>query len=275
MKLTFLNQNFSLLDKKGNRYLLILVIFIFSVIFLNLYQPFNIARWYSDSGLVQFLRLSSYGFIIAVVFLFTQFPLRRIFKVHEFKIKSYLLWLVIEFTLINFVYIILYGNPIGNFRNDLVFSVKYTLMSIWLPYSFAILIVYYKNHRTEIEMLKLNTNKPAEKRLLVFKDENGKIKFSVLPKDLLLLESTDNYVSVFYILENKVQRKLLRNTLKNMEEMLKENSIIRCHRSFMVNIANVDFMQKEGKKLNIKIKHFDKSIPVSEKYSSPFLSFLT
>jgi hypothetical protein len=275
MKLTFLNQNFSLLDKKGNRYLLILVIFIFSVIFLNLYQPFNIARWYSDSGFVQFLRLSSYGFIIAVVFLFTQFPLRRIFKVHEFKIKSYLLWLVIEFALINLVYIILYGNPIGNFRNDLVFSVKYTLMSIWLPYSFAILIVYYKNHRTEIEMLKLNTNKPAEKRLLVFKDENGKIKFSVLPKDLLLLESTDNYVSVFYILENKVQRKLLRNTLKNMEEMLRENSIIRCHRSFMVNIANVDFMQKEGKKLNIKIKHFDKSIPVSEKYSSPFLNFLT
>jgi DNA-binding LytR/AlgR family response regulator len=67
----------------------------------------------------------------------------------------------------------------------------------------------------------------------------------------------------------------LRNTLKNMEEILKENSIIRCHRSFMVNISNVDFMQKEGKKLNIKIKHFDKSIPVSEKYSSPFLSFLT
>ena len=124
-------------------------------------------------------------------------------------------------------------------------------------------------------MLKTNANKPPEKRLLVFKDENGKIKFSVLPKDLLLLESTDNYVSVFYILQNKVQRKLLRNTLKNMEEMLKENSIVRCHRSFMVNIANVDFMQKEAKKFNIKIKHLDKVIPVSEKYSSPFLSFLT
>jgi hypothetical protein len=275
MKLTFLNQNFSLLDKNENRYLLILVVFIFSVIFLNLYQPFNIARWYSDSGFVQFLRLSSYGLIIAVVFLFTQFPLRKIFKIHEFKIKSYLLWLVIEFALINLVYIFLYGNPIGNFKNDLIFSLKYTLLSIWLPYSFAILIVYYKNQRAEIETLKLNANKPTEKRLLVFKDENGKIKFSVLPKDLLLLESTDNYVSVFYILENKVQRKLLRNTLKNMEEILKENSIIRCHRSFMVNISNVDFMQKEGKKLNIKIKHFDKSIPVSEKYSSPFLSFLT
>jgi DNA-binding LytR/AlgR family response regulator len=148
-------------------------------------------------------------------------------------------------------------------------------MSIWLPYSFAILIVYFKNHRAEIEVLKSNANKPPEKRLIVFKDENDKIKFSVLAKDLLLLESTDNYVSVFYILANKVQRKLLRNTLKNMEEMLKENNIVRCHRSFMVNPANVDFMQKKGKKLNLKINQFDKSIPVSEKYSSPFLSFLT
>jgi DNA-binding LytR/AlgR family response regulator len=186
-----------------------------------------------------------------------------------------LLWLIIEIALINLVYIILYGNPIGNFVNDLGFSLKYTLMSIWLPYSFAILIVYYKNQRNEIESLKTIASKPTEKRLIVFKDENGKIKFSVLSKDLLLLESTDNYVSVFYILQNKVQRKLLRNSLKNLEEMLKENMIIRCHRSFMVNMANVEFMQKNGKKLNIKIKHFDKSIPVSEKYSSPFLDFLT
>jgi hypothetical protein len=275
MNLNILNNNFNLLDKKADRYVLIFVVFIFSVIFLNVFEPFNIARWYSDSGLIQFLRLSSYGFVIAIVFLFTQFPLRNIFKINEFKIKSYLLWLVIEIALINLGYIFLYGNPIGNFVNDLGFSLKYTLLSIWLPYSFAILIVYYKNQRAEIALLKSNANKPTEKRLIVFKDENGKIKFSVLSKDLLLLESTDNYVSVFYILENKVQRKLLRNSLKNMEEMLKENAIIRCHRSFMVNPANVEFMQKEGKKLIIKLRHFDKSIPVSEKYSTPFLSFLS
>lgn len=275
MSLSFLNKHFTLLDKKEDRYLLIIVVFVFSVIFLNLFEPFNIGRWYSDIGIIKFLRLSSYGFVIAIVFLFTQFPLRKFFNLAEFKFKTYLLWLIIEIALINLVYIILYGNPIGNFVNDLGFSLKYTLMSIWLPYSFAILIVYYKNQRNEIESLKTTANKPAEKRLIVFKDENGKIKFSVLAKDLLLLESTDNYVSVFYVQQNKVQRKLLRNTLKNLEEMLKENAILRCHRSFMVNPANVEFMQKEGKKLNIKIKHFDKSIPVSEKYSPPFLDFIT
>jgi len=264
-----------LLDKKADRFLLIQVVFVFSVIFLNVFQPFNITRWYSDSGLIQFLRLSSYGFVIAIVFLFTQFPLRKIFKQKEFTIKSYLLWLLIEIALINLVYIFLYGNPIGNFVNDLGFSLKYTLLSIWLPYSFAILIVYYKNQRDEIVLLKSNTGKPTEKRSIIFKDENDKIKFSVLSKDLLLLESTDNYVSVFYFIDNKVQRKLLRNSLKNMEEMLKENAIVRCHRSFMVNPANVEFMQKEGKKLKLKLNHFDKQIPVSEKYSTPFLSFLS
>jgi hypothetical protein len=43
----------------------------------------------------------------------------------------------------------------------------------------------------------------------------------------------------------------------------------------MVNITNVEFMQKDYKKFNLKIKNLEKVIPVSEKYSTPFLSFLT
>lgn len=275
MSLSVVNKNLHLLDKKEDRYLLVVVVFIFSVVFLNVFQPFNIARWYSDSSIIQFLRLSSYGFVIALVFLFTQFPLRRLFKVEQFTVKTYLIWILIEITLINLIYIILYGNPIGNFKNDLMFSLKYTLMSIWLPYSFAVLVIHFKKHRHEIATLKSALPKSAASQLIIFKDENDKIKFSVLSKDLLLLESTDNYVSVFYYLDNKVQRKLLRNTLKNLEEMLRQNTIVRCHRSFMVNPSNVEFMQKNGKKLTLKIKHYDKPVPVSENYSSPFLTFLT
>ena len=107
------------------------------------------------------------------------------------------------------------------------------------------------------------------------KDENDKIKFSVLAKDLLILESTDNYVSVFYILEGKVQRELLRNTMKNLEDFLKDSPIIRCHRSFMVNSENIEFVKKAGKKLNLKVRLLDRTIPVSEKYSPLFLDFLS
>jgi len=274
LNLNFLNNDFSLLDKKSDRYILIGVVFVFSTLFLNVFEPFNIGRWYSDSGIIKFLRLSSYGFVGALVFLFTQFPLRRWLKTEQFKVKSYLLWLLIEISLISLVYIFLYGNPIGNFWNDFIYSIKYTLLGICLPYSFTVLVIYYRNHRNEIELLREKIAHPAEKQLMSFKDENGKIKFSVLTRDLLLLESTDNYVSVYYVLEGKVQRKLLRNTLKNLEDLLKENSIIRCHRSFMVNMQNIEFVQKEGKKLILKVKLLEKNIPVSQKYSPLFLEFL-
>lgn len=275
MKTGFLNRKFTLLDKKSDRYLLISIILIFSVAFLNIFEPFNIGRWYSDSGFIQFLRLSGYGVVVALVFLFTQFPLRRIFQMYTFKIKTYLLWLFIEISLISLVYIFLYGNPLGNFLNDFIFSIKYTVLGICLPYTFAVLIIYYKNQRAEIKKLQNQVSKTNDKRLLNFKDENGKMRFSVQAKDVLVLESTDNYVTVYYILENKVQRTLLRNTLKNLEEMFAESSIVRCHRSYMVNLQNVDFLQKDGKKINIRIKHMEQSVPVSQKYSSRFIDLLS
>jgi hypothetical protein len=271
----FLNNEFTLLNKKSDRYFLIITCLIFSVLFINIFVPFNINRWYSDSGLIQFLRLSSYGFVVGLVFLFTQFPLRRIFKIQNFTIKSYIPWLGLEIILISLVYIFMYGNPRGNFMNDIVFSLKYTLLGICLPYSFALLIIYYKNQRTEILHLKNKANQPTEKHLISFKDEYGKIKFSLQATDLLLLESTDNYVSVYFLSGGKLQRKLVRNTLKNLENMLKDNAVIRCHRSFMVNTRNIELVQKKGKKLLVKIKEIEKNIPVSEKYSSLFIDFLS
>jgi len=271
----FLNNEFTLLDKKSDRYFLIVICFVFSVLFINIFVPFNINRWYSDSGFIQFLRLSSYGFVVALVFLFTQFPLRKLFQIKTFSLKSYIPWLGLEIILISLVYIFLYGNPLGNFVNDFVFSLKYTLLGTCLPYSFALLIIYYKNQRAEIRELMNKVSQPTEKHLISFKDEYGKIKFSLQASDLLLLESTDNYVSVYFLSGGKLQRKLVRNTLKNLENMLKENAVIRCHRSFMVNTRNIELVYKNGKKLLIKIKEIEKQIPVSEKYSPLFMDFLS
>jgi len=270
-----LNNNFSLLDKKRDRVFLVSVCFIFSVLFVNIFVPFNINRWFSDSGFIKILRLSSYGLIIALVLLFTQFPLRKLFKVQHFKFSTYFLWLFIEIVIISLVYIFLYGNPLGNLVNDFIFSLKYTLLGICLPYSFALLLIYYKNQRAEIAILKGYIGKQPGSHLTGFRDDKGKIQFSVLTGDILFLESTDNYISVFYLLNGKIQRKLLRNTLKNMEEELKMQSVIRCHRSFMINTQNIEFAQKKGKFLQLKIKHYESYISVSQKYLSLFLGFLS
>jgi hypothetical protein len=271
----FLNDEFSLLDRKQDRYLLILICLVFSIVFLNIFVAFNINRWYSDKGIIQFLRLSSYGLVVSAALLFTQFPLRQLFKLKHFRVKTFLLWVIIEIVLISFIYIFLYGNPLGNFMNDLVFSVKYTLSGICLPYSFALLLIHYKNHYSEIKSLQEQMAKPSPGKLIGFKDEKGKIRFSVLPKDLLFLESADNYVCVYFLLDGKKHRKILRNSLKNLEEPLKANAVLRCHRSFIVNTQNVEMAQKEGKKLFLKLKQSDSLVPVSSKYFSLFSDYIS
>ncbi|WP_299577413.1 LytTR family DNA-binding domain-containing protein [uncultured Sunxiuqinia sp.] len=254
---------------------MILVCLVFSVLYINVFVPFNINRWFSDSGFIQFLRLSSYGLVVSLVLLFTQFPLRKLFKVKAFSIKSYALWLLIEILLISLVYIFLYGNPVGNFSNDFIFSLKYTLLGILLPYLFSLFIIYYKNQRAEIRTLKDQLGSPVKKEMLVFKDEYDRIKFSLRTQDVLFLESTDNYITVYYLAEEKIQRKLLRNSLKRVEEMLAKNRIVRCHRSFIVNWNQIEMVQLNGKRLQLKLSHYDKIIPVSEKYSPLFLDLLS
>lgn len=266
----YLDNSFTLLDGKNDRFLLITIVLVFSVVFLNLFVPFNINRWYSDSGIIQFLRLSGYGFVVALVFLFTQFPLRKWLKQKHFKIKYYIIWLLIEIFLISLVYMFLYGNPIGNFINDFIFSIRYTVLGIILPYSFALMFIYYKNQRAEIDSLRKNTTTSSTENLLKFSDEKGRTKFSVLASNLLYLEGADNYVYIYYAENGNIKRAVLRNSLKNLEKNLKPESVIRCHRSYMVNSRKIESISKTGKRIHLKLSYTNETIPVSVKYESLF-----
>ena len=148
-------------------------------------------------------------------------------------------------------------------------------MGICLPYSFALLIIYYKNHSLEIKRLKLDINNPIFPKLKTLKDENGKIKFSIPPENLLFFESTDNYVTIYYLQDGITHRELIRNSLKSMEGQLSDIPVKRCHRSYIVNLQNLEFVQKKSNKLQLKIKNHQPFIPVSKKFSAQFLEMLS
>lgn len=208
--------------------------------------------------------------MVALVFLFTQFPLRKWLKQKQFKIKYYLVWLLIEIVLISLAYMFLYGNPIGNFVNDFIFSIRYTVLGIILPYSFALMFIYYKNQRAEIDSLRKTTNTPSNENLLKFKDEKGRTKFSVLISNLLYLEGADNYVYIFYAENGKIKRAVLRNSLKNLEANLKQEAIVRCHRSYMVNSRKIESVSKSGKRIYLTLSDTNETLPVSGKYENLF-----
>ena len=84
--------------------------------------------------------------------------------------------------------------------------------------------------------------------------------------DFLYAEVLRNYVAVYYHKGDKVESKSLRVTLTQIMESLQNYpQIVRCHRAFMVNISNVEYM-KYSKSYYLTLKDIDIQIPVSRSY---------
>ena len=85
----------------------------------------------------------------------------------------------------------------------------------------------------------------------------------------MYLESSDNYVIVYHRLNEKTEKSILRNTLKNLELELESFNIIRCHRSYLVNVLNIVKKERTPKGFNLYVKGFEQvAVPVSKSYTS-------
>jgi DNA-binding LytR/AlgR family response regulator len=92
---------------------------------------------------------------------------------------------------------------------------------------------------------------------------------SLKADDLLYIESSDNYVSIKYLQNKQPKAILIRNTLKNLEKEFEHSFLLRCHRSFMVNIKKVNMIKIEGPTMKIILESpGNEKIPVSRRYSN-------
>jgi hypothetical protein len=73
-----------------------------------------------------------------------------------------------------------------------------------------------------------------------FVAENEKDKLSIAATDLLFVESSDNYCTIVYLKNGQPARPLLRSSLSRLENQLNQTHIVRCHRSFLVNLDRVE-----------------------------------
>ena len=91
----------------------------------------------------------------------------------------------------------------------------------------------------ELEVKGQEEGVPARTEIINFRDEKGVLQLSIKKDSLLYLESADNYVSVWYLSKSGVSNYLVRNTLKEMELRFSQTRIVRCHRSYLVNLDQV------------------------------------
>jgi hypothetical protein len=268
MKDTFLEKPFPYLDKLKYRITHVGIIMAYSIFFMVVFQPFGFDAWLTKG----WYGLALLGMLGSVPILISQLIIRPLIPIKTFKIKHLLLWFFSEVIGLTVFMAILYEEPQFTFLEDLETTFKYTGLLALPPYSFSILI---------ITLIQINQEKNAKKTLtsddidlISFKDERDQVKFSVKSKDILYLESTDNYVTVYFSNEGKVSKHMIRTSLKNIENAELSVKLLRCHRSFIVNLENVLWMKKEGRNFVLKIKNIESFIPVSRSYIPQFKSLL-
>ncbi|MEX2369776.1 MAG: LytTR family DNA-binding domain-containing protein [Bacteroidales bacterium] len=102
---------------------------------------------------------------------------------------------------------------------------------------------------------------------VVFNSDSQSEKLELLPDEIILIRSADNYVDIYYRKEEKTEHKLLRNTLKNIQNSLRENpEFLRCHRTCIVNSSYILNMTNSYKGHRLKILDMEEEISVSRQY---------
>ena len=112
-----------------------------------------------------------------------------------------------------------------------------------------------------------NESSMAYPSLINFYDYNGSLKLTINSDSLYYMESQDNYIKIHYENNGKLCSYMLRSRTKAIEESLADTSIVRCQRSFMVNVMKINHIRKGGKSRYIVLSHDDiRPIPVSKSY---------
>ncbi len=259
------------LVEKSNIIRLIIFTALFALVFINIYSPFGADKWFSLTKL-QFLTYSSLiiltGVLVVVV---SRIIMYHVCKKKIINLLQYLAWIAAEILCMASFYAIFQKFVLKDFRpvTDLVkLSASNTALVLLLPYSISWLYFSWRDKKEKIDrMEELSSFTGSVKEMIPFYDDKSILKFSVKKENLIYLESTENYVNIFYLNNGKIMKYLLRDTMKKMEEKFTGTDIIRCHRSYMVNFEKVRVIRKE--KDGLKLDFDDpliSDIPVSKTY---------
>lgn len=255
---------------------MILFTAVFALLFINLFQPFGSKNWYPDISEFKYFFFSSLiiltGMLVVVI---SRLAMGMYTKRKEINNLQYLIWVFAEIFAMSLFYALFskYVPKGGENRDFIVLFQKSSIntsLVLLLPYTISILYFSWKE-KTKLLAEKDESGAGREfprKGLIAFPDEKGELKITISLDNLIYIDSADNYATIHYINKEKISSFLIRNSLKWMEENLtKDSPLVRCHRSYMVNLDKVKVLRKtkEGIFMELDAPHIQ-DIPVSKTY---------
>lgn len=289
----------------SRRYISVVIAFIvlFSGLFLFIYQPFSLAVWFSTADSLSFsLSLLFYilSIIILVVSRMTMYSLQdRV----DLTTMTYIWWIMFENLAISLLYTLITIKffPVEGISTPTIATRALMCVTLILVIPNALVLFYaaYKAKCEELQatqyrlqrlseeyrLLESNTQhelraaamvqsktqpqqpQDATPRMINLYDNNGMLRLTLNIDSLYYLESEDNYIKVYYKHNDKIVSYMLRCRTRSVEESLAGTCMVRCHRSFIVNINKISVMEDDRRMHYLSLDDDSiRRIPVSKSY---------
>lgn len=281
-KMRFLEEKIpAYINDKRNIVCLILFTALFALVFINIYKPFSSFSWYEVSEF-KFLVFSSLIILTGVlVVVISRIIMYYRSRKHEIPLGAYLLWVLCELFFMALFYstYTIYLNPAREYLGVFKDALSNTALILLLPYAALHLYFAYRDKDRRIKQLEAerivapSSSKPGN---IAFYDEKDELRLSINRENLLYIESADNYVNVWYLNKEMPTKLMLRNSLTATEKNLSGTNVVRCHRSFMINLEAVKVIrrQKDGVYMELGIDQVP-NIPVSQRYVEKIMQWFT
>jgi len=278
---------------RGKYQLLAMVTFatLFSLVFMLVSIPFSHNAWFALG--------TSNGFGYTVVFFFLSLLVVIVSKRMLYGTRKrpmsffqYVMWDIGEVIVIAVLYALLslWGDKRGiisldpDARNFFVLASSaslYCFISLIIPYVISGMYFAIVDRDNTIRLMDANdvvSDAPPEERheaeKVTLYDNNGVMKMSVSLSHLFFIESSDNYIIVWYSdSKGQLKKYMIRCRLKTVEESFRGTSLVRCHRKYVVNIDKVQSLrrEKDGYELDLDDKAIP-PIPITKTYADNILS---
>ena len=260
---------------------------LFALVFLTAYVPFSGTAWFQvGKGSYFFTTLAFVVTGTLFLALSRTFMTWLVRKMRHFPFWLYILWLFLEIVLIAVYYTLLSYFQIQtteamghSFAFILAKSFLVTLVALGVPYTVTDLVILLKDTQQRLMLTKSDTVEsddevmPEHTEIINLMDNNGNLKLSVKLDNLYYIKAEDNYINVFYQRSGTIASYLLRCKMQTIaDNCVDSSSLMRCHRSYIVNIKKVSVLHNEADGFVIDFEREGlESVPVSKTYSAKVL----
>jgi len=275
--ITWLKRPYPLIIKTSQKLLLAISFAIFVYGFLLIYQPFGASevKEYKALFLSGFAACVFTGLVLTYIVLPAILP--SVFNPDKWIVKKEILYIFLSFLVIatfNYFYNDIVGKNIAKPQSFPKFIGITVSIGFFPVLGLIFLTERYLKERNEgaAKAISSQLEKPiitnSKGETITLQSETTKSDvLSIDIKDFLFAKAEDNYSIVHFISQQKPQKKMLRLSLKTIENLLEDHDeIVRCHKSFILNKNYITSVKGNARSLFIEIEQSDVKIPVSRSF---------